>query len=50
MWTTDHRCGRREAVDEHGEQPERAAEQARDDDRVKETQSSAEEAEGGEKW
>ena len=22
MWTTDHTCGRREAVDEHGEQPE----------------------------
>ena len=22
MWTTDHTCGRREAVDESGEQPE----------------------------
>ena len=46
--STDHTCGRREAVDEHGEQ-RRAAEQARDGDRVEETQSLAEEAEG-EKW
>ena len=46
MWTADHTCGRRESVDESGEQPEGAAEQARDDERVEETQSFAEEAEG----
>ena len=46
MWTADHTSGRREAFDESGEQPERrAAEQARDSDRVGETQSIAEEAE-----
>ena len=49
VWTTDHTCGRRKAVDERGA-ARKAAEQAGDDDRVEETQSSAEEAEGGEKW
>ena len=46
--TADHTCGRREAVDGR-RAARRAAEQARDDGRVEETQSLAEVAEG-EKW
>ena len=47
MWTADHTCGRREAVDESGEQPEEQPN--RPVMMVEETQSFAEEAEG-EKW
>ena len=46
VWTADHSCGRREAVDESGEQPEGRPKQARDDDTVEETRSLAEDAEG----
>ena len=42
MWTADHTCGRSTNL----AAARRAAEQARDDDRVEETQSFAEEAEG----
>ena len=45
MLTADHACGLRETVDKIW----RAAEQARDDDRVEETESPAQETEG-EKW
>ena len=49
MWTADHTCGRREGVGRIWRAARRADEQARDDDRVEETRSLAEEAEG-EKW
>ena len=45
MWTADHTCGRREAVDESGEQPEEQPNRLVKE-RVEETQSFAEEAEG----
>ena len=48
MWTADHTCGRREAVDESGEQPEEQPNGARDGERVEETQSFAGRGRGGE--
>ena len=39
--TTDHTCGRREAVDERGAQPRRAVQETHDAERTKQVQTSA---------